>query len=69
VRARQGKDAEAETLLREAVGILEQTEYRRGLREALEVLAIHLRDRGREAEAELFEERLEGLAPAPVELR
>jgi tetratricopeptide (TPR) repeat protein len=64
VRAAQGRDEEAEALLREALSILDGTDYRRYRFEPLEALAGFLRERGRVAEAAPYEERLAELAPA-----
>src|SRR6266516_4067059 len=60
VRSAQGRFDEAEKLLREAVGIIDETEYCAFGSETLQALAQLLRDRGREDEAEVFERRLEG---------
>ena len=64
VRAAQGRDEEAEALLRDALEILDGTDYRRYRVEPLEALAGFLRERGRVAEAAPYEERLAELAPA-----
>jgi tetratricopeptide (TPR) repeat protein len=64
VRAAQGQDEEAEQLLREALEILDATDYRRYRIEPLEALATFLRERGRSAEAAPYEERLAELVPA-----
>ncbi|MDX6396753.1 MAG: hypothetical protein QOJ43_161, partial [Gaiellaceae bacterium] len=58
VRAAQGRDEEAEALLREAVEILEGREVRLIRRELLTALARFLRERGRAQEAEEFEAEL-----------
>jgi ATP/maltotriose-dependent transcriptional regulator MalT len=58
VRAAQGRDDEAEALLREALEILDDTGYRRHRIEPTEALAGFLRERGRTAEAAQLEERL-----------
>ena len=60
VRGAQGRFEDAEKLLREAVDIIDETEYCAFGSETLQTLAQLLRDRGREDEAELFERRLEG---------
>ena len=60
VRSAQGRLDDAEKLLREAVGIIDDTEYCAFGSETLQALAQLLRDRGREDEAEIFERRLEG---------
>ena len=68
VRAAQGRDAEAEDLLRTAVGELDESEMVFGLTEALEELAGFLRARGRIDEAEPLERRRAELLPtAPPE--
>jgi len=64
VRAAQGRDDEAETLLREALEILDATDYHRFRIEPLEALATFLRERGRPDEAAPYEERLAELVPA-----
>jgi tetratricopeptide (TPR) repeat protein len=63
VRSRQGRDSEAEALLREAIGIVEPTGFRHVELEALAALDQFLRERGREAEAESLPARMCGLAP------
>ena len=60
VRSAQGRSTEAEKLLREAVDIIDETEYCAFGRETLEALAQLLRDGGRADEAEAFERRLDG---------
>ena len=64
VRAAQGRDEEGEELLRSALCEAEETEYRRLQREPLEYVAQFLRERGREDEAVVFEDRLAELFPA-----
>jgi class 3 adenylate cyclase/ATP/maltotriose-dependent transcriptional regulator MalT len=64
IRKAQGRYDEAEALLREAVSIFEETEYRAFQETALEELAQLLRERGREDEAESFELRLAALSEA-----
>ncbi len=59
IRKAQGRFAEAEELLREAIAIFEQTEYRIFQESALGELAQLLRERGRDEEAEAFERSLE----------
>jgi class 3 adenylate cyclase/ATP/maltotriose-dependent transcriptional regulator MalT len=59
IRIAQGRHDEAEALLREAVGIFEETEYRAFQETALRELLQLLRDRGRDDEADVFERRLE----------
>jgi len=51
VRAAQGRDEEAEQLLREAHATVAETDHRRSHLEALHALAGFLRERGREPEA------------------
>ncbi|HEX2302236.1 MAG TPA: AAA family ATPase [Gaiella sp.] len=58
VRAAQGRDAEAELLLREALDVLAETDYRNGEPEPLAALAQFLRQHGREDEAGELEERV-----------
>jgi len=65
VRADQGRDDEAELLLRESVEILEETDFRRHEQEPLKALVDFLRKRGRDDEALEFERRLLGPAQAP----
>jgi len=64
VRAAQGRDEEAEALLREALEILDGTELLLFSVEPLEMLVQFLRERGRDAEAVPFARRLLELAPA-----
>jgi class 3 adenylate cyclase len=59
IRAAQGRDDEAEPLLREAVEIISDGEHRMQQRDSLEALAQFLRDRGRDDEAAEAEERRE----------
>jgi class 3 adenylate cyclase/tetratricopeptide (TPR) repeat protein len=59
VRAAQGRDDEAESLLREAFDLVDDGEHRMQQRDALEALAQFLRDRGREDEAAEVDERRE----------
>ncbi|HYY64052.1 MAG TPA: tetratricopeptide repeat protein [Gaiellaceae bacterium] len=59
VRSEQGRFAEAEKLLREAVDIIDQTEYRVFGSDSLRYLVELLRDSGREDEADAYERRLE----------
>ena len=61
VRAAQGRDAEAELLLREAVDLLAATDLRNSEPEPLAALAGFLRKQGREDEACVLEERIEAL--------
>jgi ATP/maltotriose-dependent transcriptional regulator MalT len=64
VRTAQGRFDDAERLLREAVEITDQTEYRAFGSDSLEDLVQLLRDRGRDDEAEVFERRPEDASPA-----
>jgi class 3 adenylate cyclase/tetratricopeptide (TPR) repeat protein len=64
VRAAQGRDEEAETLLRTALAEADASEYKLILREPLERLASFLRERGREDEAVPYEDRLGELFPS-----
>jgi tetratricopeptide (TPR) repeat protein len=64
VRAAQGRDEEAEALLREALAMTEKRAFSRNLLQPLEALANFLRDRGRVDEAEEYERRLAELLPA-----
>jgi class 3 adenylate cyclase/ATP/maltotriose-dependent transcriptional regulator MalT len=59
VRSAQGRSEDAEKLLREAVDIIDQTEYRIFGSDSLRYLVQLLRDSGREDEAEAYERRLE----------
>jgi len=61
VRAAQGRDDEAERLLREALDMLAETDYRNAEPEPLAALADFLRARGREEEAAELDERLTAL--------
>ena len=65
IRQAQGRPDEAEALLREAIAIFEDTEYRAFQATALGELAQLLRDRGRDDEAEAFEARLRDLREEP----
>jgi hypothetical protein len=58
VRAAQGRDDEAEMLLRDAIDSLAATDYRNSEPEPLAAYARFLRDRGRGDEAGQVEERL-----------
>jgi tetratricopeptide (TPR) repeat protein len=60
VRAAQGRDAEAERLLREGVEIIERTQFRLLAKHQRSLLAQFLRERGREEEADTV------LASAPA---
>ena len=59
VRAAQGRDDEAEELLRESWETISATEHRSGQRDALEALAHFLAERGRADEAAELEARRE----------
>ena len=58
VRAAQGRDDEAELLLRDAIDSLAATDYRNSEPEPLAAYARFLRSRGRDEEARQVEERL-----------
>jgi class 3 adenylate cyclase/tetratricopeptide (TPR) repeat protein len=64
VRAAQGRDDEAEELLREALATIDETEHRLQQRDALEALAGFLRDRGRADEADELDGRRDDLLAA-----
>ena len=61
VRAAQGRDEEAELLLREALAVLAETDFRNSEPEPLTALARFLRERGRDEEAIELEDRLAAL--------
>jgi class 3 adenylate cyclase/tetratricopeptide (TPR) repeat protein len=61
VRATQGRDEEAEALLRESLEILERSEYSRFLSDPLEAMIQFLEERERFEEIAAFERRLEEL--------
>jgi tetratricopeptide (TPR) repeat protein len=63
VRAAQGRDEEAEELIREALTIAEASPFAQLETEPLELLARFLRERGREDEACAYEARLTELLP------
>ena len=63
VRAAQGRDDEAEQLLRESVEGFVENGLRFAELQALDELVAFLRARGRVAEAEAYEERALALAP------
>jgi class 3 adenylate cyclase/tetratricopeptide (TPR) repeat protein len=65
VRAAQGRDEEAEPLLREAYDSIVTSEHRLHQRDALQALTGFLRDRGREDEAAELEARGERVLAAP----
>jgi tetratricopeptide (TPR) repeat protein len=69
VRAAQGRDEEAERLLRSAVDGLHRSAFRASEPEALRYLIRFLRERDREEDAAPYEARLEELVPdaAPME--
>ena len=64
VRAAQGRDAEAEQLLRDSVEAFAQSGLRYAELQALDQLAAFLSARGRKDEARAQEERAQELAPA-----
>lgn len=68
VRAAQGRDEDAEALLREAVAVVDGKDLLLIRRELVTALAHFLRERGRVDEAEEYETELAGydaaLAPA-----
>ena len=66
VRAAQGRDEEAEKLLREAIAVLDGTDLRLIRRELVGALVTFLRSRGREAETQEFDDELATYAPAPA---
>ncbi len=66
VRAAQGRDEEAELLMRDAVAGLAQLEYRAAEVEALEALAQFLRERGRDDVADVETRLAELVALAPA---
>ena len=61
VRAAQGRDEEAELLLREAIDGLAETDYRNVEPEPLAAYARFLRERGRDEEAEAIDDRLDAM--------
>jgi hypothetical protein len=61
VRAAQGRDDEAELLLRDAIDSLAATDYRNSEPEPLAAYARFLRDRGRDEDASAVESRLADL--------
>jgi class 3 adenylate cyclase/tetratricopeptide (TPR) repeat protein len=61
VRAAQGRDEEAELLLREAIDGLAETDYRNVEPEPLAAYARFLRERGRDDEAEAIDDRLDAM--------
>ncbi|MBA2384852.1 MAG: tetratricopeptide repeat protein, partial [Actinobacteria bacterium] len=64
VRAAQGRDEEAETLLCEGIDVLEGTDVRLIRRELVGALVEFLRERGREGEAQELETELAAYEPA-----
>jgi hypothetical protein len=66
VRAAQGRDDEAEVLFREAIDILERSEYTRFLSEPLKAIIQFLEERGRVEDVIGFEERLSELRAGAV---
>ena len=69
IRKAQGRPDDAEALLREAIAIFEETEYRAFQATALRELAQLLRERGRDDEAETFDRRLDELEDEPSAAR
>jgi len=67
IRARQGRDDEAEALLRESIDILERSEYSRFLADPLESMIQFLEERERVDEVAEFERRLEELRGTAAE--
>ncbi|MGH3105388.1 MAG: ATP-binding protein [Gaiellaceae bacterium] len=63
VRAAQGRDEEAEKLLREAVEVIRDTEFVNVRLETLTALAGFLRERGRDDDLARVEEQIAALAP------
>ena len=61
VRAAQGRDEEAEELLREAFDTIAATEHRKIQCETLQALVGFLRDRGRDDEADELDARRDGV--------
>ena len=59
--AGQGRDEEAELLLREAIDALAETDYRNVEPEPMAAYARFLRERGRDDEADVIETRLDAL--------
>ena len=66
VRASQGRDEEAEALLRDSIEILERSEYSRFLSDPLEAMIQFLEERERFEEIAAFERRLEELRAGDV---
>ena len=63
VRAAQGRDAEADQLLRDSVDAFVESGLRFAELQALDELSTFLRARGRDDEAAVYEERARELAP------
>ena len=66
VRAAQGRDEEAESLLNESLEILERSEYTRFLSEPLKAMIGFLEERGRVEDVVAYEERLAELRAGAV---
>jgi tetratricopeptide (TPR) repeat protein len=66
VRAAQGRDDEAESLLRESIEILERSDYARHLTEPLRAIIQFYEERERLEEVVAFEERLAELRAGAV---
>ena len=64
VRAAQGRDAEAEELFESSVALVTGTDFREVVYEVLKPFAQFLRERGRDEEAAVLEERREALLSA-----
>ena len=66
IRAHQGRDEEAEVLLRESIEILERSEYSRFLSDPLKAIIRFLEERDRFDEVVAFKERLDELRAGSV---
>jgi hypothetical protein len=66
IRAHQGRDDEAEALLRESIETLERSEYTRFLADPLEAIIEFLIGRQRVGEAVRFQKRLAELRAASM---
>ena len=63
MRLAQGRDAEAETLVREALEIVEATDFRGACLDVLDALGATLSERGRLEEAEALRGRVAEFQP------